>query len=273
MTDPDAAPDMTRLAAADADAMRLVPAVARAVMILNHLANGPKSATLAEIARALGLPKSSAHGLCQTLCALKVLREERGQFAIGSAVLPWAGAVIGREDLSGTFRMLLEEVPALAPFTVTLSVLDSGGSVLYLACRNADVPLGITFRIGMRLPWVFTATGKAIAARMPAAELAPMLRAAWPAALTPNSVANAAALQGQLPGIRDRGYSIDREEVREGMVCLGAAILGPDGRPVAGAALSMTATEARPETIAHAGAAIGAFAHKFSAMSGLFVGL
>lgn len=269
---------MSRSAAApdpaeSAEALRLVPAVARAVMILNHLADAPQNATLAEIARALDLPKSSAHGLCQTLCALKVLREERGQFSLGSAVLPWAGAVIGRKDLSGTFRMLLAEEPALTPFTVTLSVLDPSGSVLYLACQNADVPLGITFRIGMRLPWAYTATGKAIAAWLPDADLDRLVRDDWPEPLTPNSVATAAQLRAQLPAIRARGYSIDREEVREGMVCLGAAIIGPDGRPVAGAALSMTATEARPEMIDRAGGAIAAFAQKFSAMSGLFAGL
>jgi DNA-binding IclR family transcriptional regulator len=66
-----------------------------------------------------------------------------------------------------------------------------GAEVVYLACQNGDRPLGVTFRIGMRLPAPYTATGKAMLSTLPTAEVRHLFADGMPPPLTRASVATA----------------------------------------------------------------------------------
>ncbi|WP_188575108.1 IclR family transcriptional regulator [Azorhizobium oxalatiphilum] len=225
-----------------------VPALRRAVRVLDFVGAAPHPPHAADIARALGLPKSTAHGLIACMVELELLtRGADGTLRLGSHLMRWAGGFLGQTDMVSAFRDVLAESPALGDHTVTLSLLD-GTDVVYLACRNSPAPLGITFRIGMRLPAQFTATGKAVLATLPPARVAALLQGPWPAGLTPHSVAGLPDLTRELEETRARGFSIDDGQVREGMVCLGAAVRDhstlEDGPATAGIAISLLAHEA-----------------------------
>ncbi|MGU3496705.1 IclR family transcriptional regulator [Xanthobacteraceae bacterium A53D] len=221
-----------------------VPALRRAVRILDLVGEAASRPNAAEIARALGLPKSTAHGLIACMVELELLaRGSDGTFRPGPHVMRWAGGFLGQVDLVSAFRDALAEAPGLDAHTVTLSVLE-GAEVVYLACRNSAAPLGITFRIGMRLPAAFTATGKAILATQDAWQVAARLAGDWPALLTARSTPTLPALAQELTEGRARGFSIDDGQVREGMVCLGAAIRDHTGQAAAGIAISLTQQEA-----------------------------
>lgn len=227
-----------------------VPAVLRAAAILDLVAAQP-GLGLSEIARAAGIPKSSAHALCHTLCQLNLLREEAGGFHLGGHAARWAVP----RDLRADFRRGLAADPLLSRHTVTLSVLE-GGEVIYQACHDSAAPLGITFRVGMRLPAVFTATGKALLAAMEPSALDVFLTRPLPPPITPASIRTIPALRRDLVETTTRGWSMDLGEVREGMCCIGAAIPGTN----AAVALSLTVAEARPEVTARIGEAMAKFA-------------
>ncbi|GAA5071507.1 IclR family transcriptional regulator [Roseibacterium beibuensis] len=246
------------------DDAKLVPAVARAVAILDLIAGEGRPLRLSEVAQRLGLPKSSAHGLCQTLVNLRLLIAHGDGFAIGPGALRWAGAFDGQFELSRNFHDQAAVNGELASYTVNLSVLD-GTDIVYVACRNAPSTLGITFRVGMRIPAAFPATGKAILAALPDEELAPFL-SQLPAPLTSSGVRTPDALRAQIETIRACGYSIDAGEVRPGMTCFGAAVRDHLGRPVAGVALSMTSEEARSSLWSEAGARIARLADCLSGL-------
>lgn len=239
---------------------RTVPAVQRAAALLDHVATVAQAPTLSELSRALDLPKSSTHGICQTLVSLGLLLQDAaGRFRIGPQVMVWAGAFQEQSDLVSAFREIVTGETALAAHTLTLSVLE-GGDVVYLACRNGSAPLGVTFRIGMRLPAPFTATGKAmLAARtgpLPTALAGP----GWPAPLTARSVPDAAALVRELDATRARGHSFEEGQVREGMVCFGAPVIWAEGQVVAGIALSLPGIEADADRRAMLGTEIARMA-------------
>lgn len=248
--------------------IRLVPAVERASAILDLVAEAATPPTLSEIARALGLPKSSTHGLCHTLCALRLLSEDRGGYLLGPHLLQWAQAALDQNDIAREFTRLLGDFPELSRYTITLSTLE-GAEVVYTSCRNSAAPLGVTFRIGMRLPAAFTATGKAMIAHLDRPARDALLATPLPPPLTPRSVASRAALEAELGQILLRGFSVDDGQVRPGMTCLGAAILNAARQPVAGVALSMTEAEATEATVADTGRAIAAFARRLSEAAGL----
>ena len=154
---------------------------------------------------------------------------------------------------------MLAQAAEFDAYTLTLSHLD-GPDVIYLSCRDSMAPLGITFRIGMRVPAIFTATGKAMLAAMPEQERARHLPVDWPEPITPASVPSLEALAEEIAGIKAKGYSLDNGQLREGMFCIGAAICEGPHHPVAGIALSMMAAEARADTIEVMGQRVRALA-------------
>lgn len=243
---------------------RLVPAIERASAVMDLLSGSSHPLSLSAIARALGLAKSSAHGICETLTALGLLRSEATGYAIGPHALRWSAAYLGRTSLVQEFEALLASDEALRSATTTLSVL-SGRDVVYLACHNSDRPLGFTFRAGERLPAPFTATGKAMLSALSAPERHACLAGDWPAPLTPNSVPDAAGFEAQAGRWTALGYAVDDGEVREGMVCLGAAVRDAQGRPVAGLATSFTSAEAAGDKREALGRAVAALADRLSA--------
>lgn len=202
----------------------LVPAVARAVRLLDHLAglHGPQPQ--AELARALGLPRSSLHGLLRTLVALGVAaRNERGEYALGPRPLQWASAFERQSDVVTAFRDLAPLVSALGEETIMLAVLHDA-DVQYLACRSGTRALAVNFRVGARFPAHCTSTGKAMLATLPAERVRTLLgRGALPR-LTRHGVGSVPALMHQLDDCRRRGYAVDEEEMAEGMHCYGAPV-------------------------------------------------
>jgi len=244
----------------DESSPKLVPAVARAVQILDQITlsnkGGGEGVKLADLVRLTKLPKSSVHGLCQTLVHLKLLKLNRdGSFSMGPQSVRWANMFLAQSDIVDAFHEALTEAKGLDAYTVTLSNLE-GPDVIYLSCRNSSAPLGITFRMGMRVPAVFTATGKAMLSAMSAQELARQLPMEWPQPITPSSVRSLEKLKVEMADVRARGYSLDNGQLREGMFCIGAAICDRPFHPAAGIALSMMAAEARPDIIETMGARV-----------------
>jgi IclR family transcriptional regulator, blcABC operon repressor len=241
------------------------PAVVRAARILDLISQSTGPLSLAELARALELPKSSLHGLCATLAQLRLItRLDNGQMTLGPHVMSWANAFLARSDITQEFLAAWDEVNVLPQETITLSVLD-GASVVYIACRNGNRPLGVTFRIGMRLPAPFTATGKAMLSTFSDEEIRSKLKGPWPKPLTAMGTPNLAAFVKDMEETRRRGYSIDDNEVREGMHCLGAPVFDSSSKhAVAGVAVSMLSLDVTPETQEKAGRAIRHLADRLS---------
>ena len=217
-----------------ASAPALVPAVARALALLERLARQRQPMSMARLAAELALPKSSVYGLCSTLLSFGYLRRQAdGGLLIGPRVMGLAEAFVAGTDVAREFDALWSAARQQAPDeTMLLSVLD-GDEVIYLSARNGTRPLGLAFTPGMRLPAHLAATGRA----MLAFQMTPAPQRPWPAAplaaLTPRSLTEPAALAAELILTRQRGYGIDDEGVRLGVYCLAAPVLDAAGRPVA----------------------------------------
>jgi DNA-binding IclR family transcriptional regulator len=220
------------------------PAVVRAVNILDVVALAREPISLGDLTRETGVPKSTLHGLCDTLIKLGLIRKNsNGGMSIGSYVMNWANAFLSQTSLTEEFQSMWEASSAFPRETVTLSVLD-GSQVIYLSCRNGDRPLGITFRIGMALPAPYTATGKAMLSTMPAVDITRLFSGAWPEPLTKASVSGYKELVDELEQVRRDGYSIDNGQMREGMICFGAPVFdATQPHAIAGLAVSLLATE------------------------------
>lgn len=223
-----------------ASARGVVPAVVRAVRLLDTLAEAREPLTLASLTQQLRLPKSTVHALCNTLVQTGlIMRFDTGAYHLGYHLMDWTGAFLKRSDLTVDFVQLWDSLALLPEETIILSVLD-GADVVYIACRNGTRPLGLNFRIGMRLPANCTASGKALLSALPPERLVALKRSGGFRRLTRKSVTDLATLRKQLALVRKRGYSVDDEETRQGMLCIGASVFDPlSGEGVAGVAISL----------------------------------
>ena len=228
------------------------PAVGRAVRILDLVARSARPMSPADLARETGLPKSSLHGLCDTLIQL-------------------ANAFLAHTNILQEFYVAWQESGLFTQETITLSVLD-GRDVVYIACQNGSRPLDVTFRNGMRLPAPYTATGKAMLSTLPDDEVRMLLLdAPWPTPLTRRSVESLDALLPELTHCRREGYSLDDAQVREGMHCFGAAVFDATSqqRAVAGVAVSFLEVDLdSPARVSEIGQDIRALADQLSARLG-----
>jgi len=258
---------MSKIAETDSST-NSAPALRRAIQILDAVSELSTPPTFSEIVTKLGLPKSSAHGLCAALVDLGMLiRTDAGTYRVGARVMNWASAFLGQTDLVEEFQRLLQDRRELSDFTVTMTVLD-GQQVVYVACANSQAALGFTFRIGMRLPAPFTATGKAILSTLNEGDIRRRFEAGWPPQLTTHSVASLGPLLQELALVRQRGYSVDNGQIREGMFCIGAPVYDFSGQVVAGLAVSMLEQEATDANIATIGGKLIDIASSLSARLG-----
>jgi IclR family acetate operon transcriptional repressor len=80
--------------------------------------------------------------------------------------------------------------------------------------------------------------GKAILAWLPVEELEALLVPRGLPRLTPNTIARKAHLLQHLKQVREQGYSVDLEEIEEGLRCVGAPVRDHTGRVVAAVSVS-----------------------------------
>src|SRR4051794_19503101 len=102
---------------------QVVPSVARAVRILNALAAGPGSASLASVSRRLELPRSSTLALCNTLVeAALLVRNGDGTYRLGPQVLELSRSFLKQTDLHSEFVRVVAELNVLPEQTVVCAV-------------------------------------------------------------------------------------------------------------------------------------------------------
>jgi IclR family transcriptional regulator, blcABC operon repressor len=219
---------------ARAPAQGLVPSVTRALALLDLLAEERAPMGLARLASSLGLPKSSVHALCNTLLTLGYLRRQgEAGFFIGPRVMPLADAFVSGTDVAQSFNLLWDEMGAPPEETVILSVLN-GTDVVYIAARSGVRPLGLAFRVGMRLPAHLAASGRAMLAFLPPAAVRTMYAGFTLSPPAHGPALTLDALLVELDHTRQRGYSVDDEGVREGVHCIGAPVFDAGSAVVAG---------------------------------------
>jgi DNA-binding IclR family transcriptional regulator len=219
---------------------QVVPSVIRAGKILDALAAGPPTATLAALSQRLGYPRSSTLALCNSLVAASLLlRDADGTYRLGPHTLELSRAYLGQTDLLSEFRRAIAAEPFLPEQTLVCAVLR-GRDVIYVGSRAGASPLGVNYELGLRLPAHCTASGLAMLSTLGDAELVALYAGTGELErLTPRSVTDLAQVRERLAETRERGYAIDDEETALGMLCVGAAVRDDGGAAVGAVAVSM----------------------------------
>jgi DNA-binding IclR family transcriptional regulator len=206
-----------------------VPSVNKAVQILDAVAAANNALSLAELTETLKLPKSSVLAICSSLSRNGLLKRlDNGSYRLGTHVLDLAYAYLSNISLTQEFLNVMETFGGLPGEGIVLAVLD-GADIVYVACRNSDAMVGVTYRIGTRLPASCTATGKALLSTFTDEEVQALYKKVSMIQLTSKSHKEVGTLLKDLHGVRLRGFAVDDEESHMGLFCIGAPIFDASG--------------------------------------------
>jgi DNA-binding IclR family transcriptional regulator len=201
-----------------------VKSAARTLEILERLAAARERPTLGQLARDLGIPKSSLRAILQTLEGRGWVETDAtgGRFGLGVRALLVGAAYVDADDVVAVAAGTLDHLAATFGETVHLARLD-GTDIVYLAKRESRHSLRLFLAIGRRLPVFATALGKAMLAERTSEEVRAALPHPLPR-LTPNTIGDPDRLDRELALTRARGYAVDNEENTEGIRCLAVAL-------------------------------------------------
>ncbi len=222
-------PLQTETGDAPEPARALVPAVDRAMRILALMESQPQQCfTVSDIARKLGIPKSTTFNICGALTEGQLLRRSRDGFKLGRRLVQLGSAYVSSINLIREFYDVTRMAPMDLQATIQLGVLDEDFHVVYLAHQdcNSGLRLGLGGGIGRRVPANCSACGKALLAALSPPELERRLdeRPQLPK-LTKKSITSRARLMKALAETRQQGFATDDEETLAGLCCVASTFL------------------------------------------------
>src|SRR3954466_1541044 len=243
-----------------------VNSVAKATTILGTFTPLVRVLSLRQIVRRTGIPRSTAHGLCVTLCDAGLLEEvpHRG-YQLVSALVALGGQVMDRTGLVEAARGQLER-PLRRDGTEAHLAQLVGGWVVYLARRTSRHGAPMNNRVGMRAPAHRTGCGKAALSHLHEKEVASRVRQTC--AADHLEVPDFGRLHDELARARQRGYVVS-VDFQPGRVSVAAPVLDAHQVIVGGVAIAGPAKLFDAITIEQTAAEIVAVATAISERIGL----
>ncbi len=241
----------------------------RALAILDVLSAEGPDLSLGEISEKLELHKSTAHRLMMVLERHKFIERNSvsGRYRLGLKLFELGTKAVSQLDLRERARPFLERLVLETSETVHLCVLDDS-EVGYLDKVEPTRSVRMATSVGRRNPMHCTAVGKAIMAYLPEAEVEAIIQRQGMKTMTPNTITNFLALKKELSAIRERGYSIDNEEIEEGVRCVGCVVRNFSGDPLAAISVSGPAFRVTQGKVAELAVPVMAAAHGLSSELG-----
>lgn len=211
-----------------------IPAVARAIDLLEILVTSGRGLTLSEVSQKLGIVKSSSHRLINSLLSRGYLQRglDGHHYMLGDRVLQFADAAVVESQLRTVCSPHAQKLGEESGLTVLASVIRGFEAISFLKVASSkDNFPGAT--LGHHSDVHCTACGKAIIAYASDTELEKLFREKSLTRYTPNTVGSLEALKVDLAEVRARGYAINNEELAIGGRAVAAPIFNHIGRVVA----------------------------------------
>jgi DNA-binding IclR family transcriptional regulator len=200
----------------------------KALELLFHLHAHGAARGLSEVARALGLPKSTAHRLLAALSRRGLVeRDAHGRYRPGIALVALGLGALEREPLVAAARPVLERAAEQLGETIFLSCARAGR--LYVLDKQEGTGfLRAAPRVGSEIPPHATAIGKVFLAFAPDEVALPARLSRYTSA----TITDAAALAREVARVRERGMAELHDEWIPGLsgvaapIRLGGRLLG-----------------------------------------------
>ncbi len=213
-------------------------AVDRATSLLIAILNSPEPPLLSQLARELGLPKSTTSRILGALERQGLIRRDRNSAYLGGEVLlKYASAQNQDSTLINRMRPVLESLADKTSESINLAVPGSDDLKIIDQVDGKHL-LGATNWIGRNVPYHASALGKVLlafgASAIPSGNLH---------SKTARTITSRTQLNSELEKVRKAGFAIIDNELENGLVAVAAPVFNHDGKVVA--AISISGPDAR----------------------------
>lgn len=220
--------------------MSRIPAVTRALDILSALATGPTSARA--LSRDLDIPRSTTYQLLDVLESRGFVRyvPRDRRWMLGLTAFEVGSAYPRRDPWERIAAPLLRTLAASAPVPVVVHLGElHGHEIVYVIKEQSDRMLTTVTEVGVRLPAALTASGRAILAQLPRAQVRAQMavRGAF-VDRTGRGPRSLSALTALVARERRQGFAEEDGFVTDGYTSVAVAV--KDGSASVVAALSIT---------------------------------
>jgi DNA-binding IclR family transcriptional regulator len=220
--------------------------ILRVLQVFERLSTCPEGQTLAQLCRALALPKTTLFTMLKVLESAGYLAQTQGVYRLGQAAAA-LGASMARTpsaDFPECAKGILQRLSQRSGETVFLAALTRDRKrCKYVATAESDNWLRYSVKLGSHKPSYATGTGRAMLAYLPDSELKALLDDVRFERITPGTVSSRRALVAGLKEVRRRGVSTVDSGTVAGVTSVAAPIFGADGQVAA--ALSIGGPTAR----------------------------
>src|ERR1700749_901656 len=208
--------------------------VRNAARVLRAFSRAGQELGITELARQLGLSKSTVHRLVTTLTAERLLERGNtpGRDRLGLVLYELGSNVTEHVDLHQAALPVIATLRHETGEMVHVAVLD-GLEVVYVERLESHNLLPVFRQVGHRLAAHWTSSGKILLAALPPDELSRRLADWRRGGPTPRAITDKNRLLAELAAVAERGWAQNQEEGHRGIVSVGAPIRGRDGKVMA----------------------------------------
>lgn len=189
--------------------------------------------SLSEMARRIGVSRSSAFRLVHTLQRLGYLEreDETKNYRLGARVMSLGYSFLASKDIAELARPELQRLRAQTHCSTHLGILD-GAEVIYIARFAAHKPVSAMIAVGARVPAHATTMGRMILAHKPAAYVKEHFGGRALATFSDQTPRTLEALLSALEGDRRRGYVISHSSFEAGIASIAAPLFDAKGEVI-----------------------------------------
>ena len=212
---------------------KTIQSIERAGKVLSLFSNSKSMWGVTDIARETGLTKGTAHNIARTLESINFLQQDKEtrKYCLGPRILAIGTVMATNLDINQKGSDLAQKLAAQVGLACRVGIWDDD-AVLVTFSATPFIAQTITFQVGPRVVAYSTGLGKALLAYFKPHELESYLKKITFYSFTPKTITDPELLYKELEDTRNRGFSINNEEMALGGASLGAPIFDRSGQLV-----------------------------------------
>lgn len=218
---------------------QLLHSLDRALNIMELIVKSDNSFGITELSNITGVHKSTIYRVLATLNYRGYVKKDiHGQYKSGIKMLELGACALNNLDLRKQVKPYLIELQEKSKETIHLGVLDNYEVVYIDKVETAEV-IRMYSRIGKRAEAHCTSLGKVLLAFSPTELVEKYIESKGLTKHTKNTITEPEKLKQELKKIQHSGYSVDEEEITEGIWCIGGPIFNYKGEVIASFSISV----------------------------------
>jgi len=203
----------------------LAPSVKKAFQILRLISRADQGPKISDLAKQLGIGKSTVHGITAALEELGAVMRDPAtkRYRPGLTLLELGKSAYSQFDLKDLARPAMEGLMESAQESVFLGVLN-GEHITILDIVESRNDLKITSPVGTALPLMAGAAGKVFLAQMDPARASEIVCAKGIPRYTESTITDPRQYLSEIERVRNSGYAADYEEYIPGVRAVAAPV-------------------------------------------------